>query len=198
MCYYCDSPVDNSEPRWKFSEPWNFLDSFFTRTSPRTTFGGPEFVIKYFIKNRDFYCFSKLDGAARVSKIKWWIFRIISLWTERVIASYILKHIDFCSMQKRRFLIFISETICRIKTFLKRKRCTSMRRAITYFVFQIFMHFDLLLIIGNVLSSSSVASPYSIRALNFWRNTFSNYQTDNSSNCGYVFLEKDSKTGKMQ
>ena len=44
-------------PRWKFSESWNFLNSFFTRTSQCTSFGDPEFVIKYFINNSDFYCF---------------------------------------------------------------------------------------------------------------------------------------------
>ena len=42
-------------PRWKFSESWNFLDSFFTRTSQHTSFRGPEFVIKYVINNCDFY-----------------------------------------------------------------------------------------------------------------------------------------------
>ena len=66
-------------------------------------------------------------------------------------ASYIFNNIDFWSMQKWRFLIFISKTICRIKKFQIRKRCTSTRRAITYFLFRIFMHFDFLLIIGKVL-----------------------------------------------
>ena len=69
-------------------------------------------------------------------------------------------------MQKQRFLIFISKTICRMKKFQIRKRCTMTRRAITYFLFRIFMHIDFLLIIGKVLSSSSVATPYSIRELN--------------------------------
>ena len=154
---------------WKFSESWNFLESFFTRTSQCTSFGSSGFIIKYCINNSDFYCFLRLYGSARVSEITWWMFWIISLWIERVIASYILKNIDFLSMQKRRFLIFISKTICRIKKFQIRKRCTSTRRAITYFLFRIFMHFNFLLIIGKVLSSSSVASPYSIRALNLFK-----------------------------
>ena len=94
------------------------------------------------------------------------MFRIISFQIKRVIASYIFKNIDFWSMQKRRFLIFILKTFCRMKKFQIRKRCTTTRRAITCFLFRIFMHFDFLLIIGKVLSSSSVASPYSIRALN--------------------------------
>ena len=162
------NPKEQS-PRWKFSESWNFLDSFFTRTSQRTNFGGPEFVIKYFINNSDFYCFLRLDGSARVSEIKWWMFQIISLWLERVIANYIFKNIDFWSMKKRCFLIFISRTICRMKKFQIRKRWTSTRRASTYFLFRIFMHFDFLFMIGKVLSSSSVASPYSIQALNLPR-----------------------------
>ena len=37
-------------------------------------------------------------------------------------------------MQKRRFLFFISKTICRIKKYQIKKRCTSTRRAITYFI----------------------------------------------------------------
>ena len=96
----------------------------------------------------DFYCSLRLDGSARVSGIKWWMLRIISLWIERAIASYIFKNIDFWSMRKRGFLIFISKTICRITKFQMRKRCTSTRRAITHFLFRIFMHFDFLLIIG--------------------------------------------------
>ena len=54
--------------------------------------------------------------------------------------------------------------------FQMRKRCTSTRRAITYFLFRIFMHFDFLLIIGKILVSSSGASPYSIRTLNSGHN----------------------------
>ena len=109
--------LGNNRLSGRFLTPLNFLDSFFTRTSQRTSFRVPEFDIKYFKNDRDFYCFLRLDGSARVSEIKWWMFRIISLWTERVIASYILKNIDFWSMQKRSFLIFISKTICRIKKF---------------------------------------------------------------------------------
>ena len=156
----------NNRLALKFSEPWNFMDSFFTIMSKPTSFGGSEFVIKYFINNSHFYRFRRLDGSTRVSEIKWWMFQVISLWIERVIVSYIFKNIDFRPMQKRRFLMFISTTICRIKKFQIRKRCTSPRRIITYFLFRIFMHFDILLIIGKVLSSSSVASNYSIRALN--------------------------------
>ena len=80
-------------------------------------------------------------------------------------------------MQTRRFLIFISKTIHWIKEFQLRKRCTSTRKAITYFLFRIFKHFDFLLIIGKVLSSSSVAPPYSIRALilSKWVKTFQSY-----------------------
>ena len=96
------------------------------------------------------------------------MFRIILLWIERVIASCIFKNIDFWSMQKRRFVFFISKTICWMEKFQIRKRCALTRRAITYFLFRIFMHFDFLLIIGKVLYSSSVASPYSIRSLNWW------------------------------
>ena len=65
---------------------------------------------------------------------------------------------------KTMFLLFISKTICRIKKFQIIKRCTTTRGAIKYFLFRIFMHFDFLLIIGKVLSSSCVASRYSIRA----------------------------------
>ena len=56
--------LKKQSPRWKFSESRNFLDSFFTRTSQRTSFGGPEFVTKYFINNSDFYGFLRLDGSA--------------------------------------------------------------------------------------------------------------------------------------
>ena len=160
------NPKDQS-PRWKFSDSWNFFNSFFTRTTQRTSFRRHEFVIKYFMNNGGFYCFLRLDGSTRISEIKSWMFRIISLWIERVIASYILKSINFWSIQKWHFLIFISKTICRIKKFQRRKRCTLTRREITHFLFCIFMHFDILLINGKVPSSSSVASPYSIWALNW-------------------------------
>ena len=150
-------------PRWKFFEPWNFLASFFTKTSQRTSFRVPEIVIKYFINNSDSYFFLRLDGSARVSEIIWWMFRIISLWTERVI--YFKKH-WFLIYAKTTFFKFYLENYLPDKKILNKKRCTSTRRANTYFLFRIFMHFNFLLVIGNVMSSSSVASPYSIRTLN--------------------------------
>ena len=73
---------------------------------------------------------------------------------------YILKH-WFLIYAETTFFIFY------IENYLSNKKKMHLDSKSNHiFLFRIFMHFDFLLIIGKVLSSSSVASPYSIRALN--------------------------------
>ena len=76
-------------------------------------------------------------------------------------------------MQKQRFLIFISKTMCWIKKFQIRKRCTSTRRAITYFLFHICMHFDFLLIIGKVIFQYKRGVPLFDPGIEMYQNTHS-------------------------